>query len=377
MDLSDYLIKVDRRKINNDFLKEGYLGNNLLSDYKNNLKDFNVVIVGINEFRNSIVKDAIADTYLIRQYLYRLTGFPKVRIVDLGDLKPGKTILDTYTALKELSDYFINKGIFLLAFGGTQELSLSCCESILRNKKKAEIGFIDAKIDDENGDLHSQSFLSNSMLADNHEIIKSVLAYQSYFSPSNKIRELSSKGYNFYRLGLIRENMAFIEPILRDADLISFDLGAVRQSDNPGAIFKSPNGLYAEEACQLAYLSGISDKLTHFHISELNQKTDVNNQSVHLMAQIIWHVISGISSRHSDYPHNSLKKYKKIFVKTDKIKEELVFYQNEFNQRFWMEVPGEMNNEIDIISCSEYDYKAVCSGEIPDRLWKRISNTMH
>jgi hypothetical protein len=40
--------------------------------------------------------------------------------------------------------------------------------------------------------------------------------------------------------------------LLRDADLVSFDISAVKQSEAPASRFASPNGLAAEDACQLA-----------------------------------------------------------------------------------------------------------------------------
>ena len=49
------------------------------------------------------------------------------------------------------------------------------------------------------------------------------------------------------RLGQIRYDMTMIEPVLRNADIFSFDINAVRAIDAPGQYFASPNGLYAKK----------------------------------------------------------------------------------------------------------------------------------
>ena len=63
-------------------------------------------------------------------------------------------------------------------------------------------------------------------------------------------------------------------------------------------------------------------------------------------------------------------------MSNDKVGHELVFYQNPDNKRFWMKLPADKPENQEIIACSEQDYKAVCLSEIPERIWKRISNTL-
>jgi arginase family enzyme len=52
------------------------------------------------------------------------------------------------------------------------------------------------------------------------------------------------------------------EPILRSSHLMMFDLNSLRLSDAPGTSNKSPNGLYAEEACQIIRYAGLSNRIS-------------------------------------------------------------------------------------------------------------------
>ena len=187
------------------------------------------------------------------------------------------------------------------------------------------------------------------------------------------LNEANENSWDLYRLGAVRNNFNQIEPIFRDSDIVSFDISAIRQSENPAASFTSPNGFYAEEACQLANLSGLSDKLKVLSIFEYMKSLDLNGQSAHLVAQIIWHFLYGFSQRKNDYPKKGLDSYKKIYVKFENTDSDLIFYKNLENGRYWVEIPVGENNKTKVISCSENDYKKACNNEVPDRIWQNIS----
>ncbi len=67
--------------------------------------------------------------------------------------------------------------------------------------------------------------------------------------------------FDVSRLGHIQSKLEEAEPILRNADILSFDISAIRQSDAPACATTTPNGLYGEEACQVMRYAGMSDKL--------------------------------------------------------------------------------------------------------------------
>jgi formiminoglutamase len=67
--------------------------------------------------------------------------------------------------------------------------------------------------------------------------------------------------FDSYRLGQIRDNIQESEPIIRHADMLSFDFSAIKHSDAPANEVPQPNGFYSEEACQMMRYAGMNDKL--------------------------------------------------------------------------------------------------------------------
>ena len=173
------------------------------------------------------------------------------------------------------------------------------------------------------------------------------------------------------RLGTVRNNLVDVEPVLRDADIVSLDFGAVRQSDAPGNFHISPNGFYGEEICQLAKYSGQGSRLAAFFIGEVNPGLDPVQSTSHLAAQTIWYLIDGISQRVIEKPDGS-ENFTKFIVSPDTFEHHLVFYKSENTGRWWLEVPDIKQNRKSayLISCSYDDYLQASRQEIPDRWWK-------
>ena len=178
--------------------------------------------------------------------------------------------------------------------------------------------------------------------------------------------------FDYFRLGIVQSDIRKVEPVLRDADIVSFCMSGIKQSEAPGNFRSSPNGFYGEEACQIAKYSGISDRVSSFGLYDLFAGNDRNDQSSHLAAQIIWHFIDGFYQRKNDYPKSDISEYQKFIVPLIKLEHDLIFYRNEKTDRWWMEVPyiKSMNKMSIIISCSHEDYMLACNNEIPDRWWK-------
>jgi arginase family enzyme len=367
-EFTDYFIPVNYKK-NKPFL-EGSFGERFAFENKFDDKT-QIALISLSETRNSYSGKYNTDINLIRTYLYKLANIDKINITDIGELKTGNSVKDTYTSVKDVTNYLLQKNIVPVFFGGSQDLTIPLLRGLSNLHEEIELSVIDARIDADDNEFHSQSYL-NQINKEFNNVYVSILGYQSYFIPKHIIITAEKNNWDLYRLGLIRNNFKQIEPVLRDSDIVSFDLSSVRQSDNQGAVFQSPNGLYAEEACQLASLSGLSDKIKVFSFFEYNNSLDIQKNSAHLAAQIIWYFLYGISQRKKDYPVKGLNNYKKIFVKIEKTDTELIFYKNILNSRFWVEIPVKKADK-KIISCSENDYIKACNNEISDRIWKNIS----
>jgi formiminoglutamase len=191
--------------------------------------------------------------------------------------------------------------------------------------------------------------------------------------------------FDVYRLGNIQSNLEEAEPIVRSADILSFDISSIRQSDAPACLNSTPNGLYGEEACQIMRYAGMSDKLSSVGIYELNPDFDNRGQTAHLAAQMLWYFIEGYSNRKSDFPVIPGKDYMKYRVaipqpltSSEGSGHELVFYKSLKTDRWWMEVPFNPKGKGDkskferhhLVPCSYEDYLLACSEEMPDRWWQ-------
>lgn len=68
------------------------------------------------------------------------------------------------------------------------------------------------------------------------------IGYQTYFVEQSALDLMQKLNFDIHRLGQARSKMDDVEPIIRNADLVSFDIGAIRHSEAPGNANASPNG---------------------------------------------------------------------------------------------------------------------------------------
>src|SRR5690606_39675649 len=89
--------------------------------------------------------------------------------------------------------------------------------------------------------------------------------------------------FEAYRLVEIISNITIAEPVFRDADLISFDINAIKSSDLGFFSTFNPNGFDGREVCALARYAGLSDRVTSFGVFNIN---NVSEKSL-LITQIL------------------------------------------------------------------------------------------
>ena len=161
---------------------------------------------------------------------------------------------------------------------------------------------------------------------------------------------------------------------MRDADVVSIDIGCVRQSEAPANNNASPNGFYGEDICAIARYAGISDKVTSFGIYEYNSKLDSNYQTASLIAQMIWYFIEGVNARAKDYPFVTKENYQKFTVLLSD-DDPINFYKSDKSGRWWMEINLISNNKHKrhaLIPCNYRDYEQALKQKMPDRWFKAL-----
>lgn len=313
----------------------------------------------------------------IRAQLYSLKLVaPHLKIADLGNLKHGQNRHEAVFALQEACAMLFEQRINVLLIGGSQLFTLGQLRSCKEFEHDINLAVIDSKIDYGSTDLgySSTNFLKELIEQEASSIYNiSVIGFQSYFVDNKQIEIFDRNHFELYRLGYVRSHFEDIEAVLRDADLVSFDLASVRLCDAPGQMNGSPNGLYAEEVCTLARYAGMSDRCRSFAVSGYNPADDQHHQSAMAIAQLIWYYIEGYHQRKNDFPVAKLEDYIKYSVFIDEIDFPIVFYKSEKSQRWWLEIDNmeknvEKNLKI-VVSCSENDYHRACRNEIPERWW--------
>ena len=313
----------------------------------------------------------------IREQFYALRRFHSgLRVADLGNLKMGNTLQDAMFALQEVCSMLFSLKVNVLVIGGIQPLTLSVFSAFKAFENNINLVHIDSKIDlsVEKENIETKHYLSNLIFNEAAHVYNiACLGYQGYFVDQKQTNKLNELYFEHARLGDIRANFENVEPVIRDGDLVSFDIAAVRMNEAPGQADGSPNGFYADEACRLARYAGISDRVQQFGLYEIDARFDQNKQTVKLAAQILWHYLEGYINRKHDFPQASLSDCTKYNVQIDEIDFPIVFYNSKKSGRWWLEVKTVQNQEEQgdsvVVSCTYDDYLLACKNEIPDRWW--------
>ncbi len=350
------------------------------------VSDIDLAIIGVKEDRNGVNNKGCAQAPdFVRDFLYRLfPGQTIPKVVDLGNLKQGFDIDDTYFALTHVVSELIKAGIVPVIIGGSQDLTFANYKAYEDLGQIINIVSVDSCFDlgksDEEND--SQSYLSRIILhLPNYLFNYANIGYQSYFADQDAIKLMNNLFFDAYRLGKVRANMEEVEPIVRNADMLSIDISAVRQSDAPGNGNASPNGFNGEELCQIVRYAGLSDKLSSIGFYEVNPLMDHHGQTSHLVAQAIWYFFEGYYGRKKDFPLKDKENYVKYLVTISGHKDELVFFKSKKSDRWWMEVPVQtsMKSKYErhyLVPCSYQDYQTACTDELPNRWWQVYQKLM-
>lgn len=390
MDISAYFNPIDRE--GHDFSGEpdhNRFGNLVTffteKDKFPYLENLNLAIIGITEERSAVQNEGCgtgADR--VRDYLYNLfSHWPQLNIADLGNLRNGHSIEDTYFALKDVVSYLVRQNIVPIIIGGSQDLTYANYLAYENLGKVINFAAVDPLFDlgQDEKELSSRSYLSKIILHKPNFLFSFTnIGFQSYFVDQDAIALMKNLYFDFYRLGKVRTNMEEAEPMIRNADFLSFDISAIRKSDAPGNFNANPNGFFGEEACQICRYAGMSDKLSSIGFYEYNPIFDDNGQTANLLAQMIWYFIDGYANRQNELPEESTEEYIRFTVNNENFEDGLVFLKSKKTERWWMEVQPKTKLKYkyrrhQFIPCSYQDYQHALNMDVPDR-WLKLQQKM-
>lgn len=347
-------------------------------------KGANIALIGVLEEsgaqNNSGVGKGATE---IRKKLYRLKkGSGTYRIVDLGNLRPGVDANETHLRLKEVCSILIEQDVLPIIIGSSHDHTYGQYLAYERLEKLVSLLNVDAFLDleDDGGPINNLNHLHKIMLYENNFLFNlTQLAYQSYLIDNDTLAILEKLYFDAYRLGHIRQNLQDMEPVIREADLMSFDITAIKSSDAPGNNNAQPFGLTGEEACQICWYAGLNEKMSSVGFYEYNPDLDdANYKTASVVATMIWYFIEGFYHRKDECNFRG-NDYLRYVVSMPADPATIVFYKSKISEKWWMEVPypeGKFMYERNlIVPCSYNDYQTAQTGEVPER-WINTQNKL-
>ena len=346
-----------------------------------NFPDFEgakIAIIGIGEERGSVANKGCAKgADAIREKFYRLKVHQNPQeIIDLGNLKIGHSIEDTYAAIATVVSELLPMKVIPVVIGGSQDVTYGHYCGYKKLEQIINIVSVDSRFDlgTPEEPCNSDTFLGKIILEQPNYLFNfSNIGYQTYFVGTESVQLMNKLFFETYRIGQLRTDITEAEPIVRNADLLTVDISAIRQSDAPGNAMASPNGFYGEEICQVMMYAGLSDRLSGLGLYEYNPLLDRDGQTAHLIAQMIWYFAEGIGNRKSDSPLTNQQNYITYRVAISDLDNEITFIKSMKSDRWWMKLPVELtkNRHMNqhLMPCSYKDYQQACSNEVPERWW--------
>lgn len=343
------------------------------------LDDVNIAIIGVLENRNDInfIGEEIELNEIRKSFYGLFPGSWNTTIADLGDIHKGESVKDTYFALKTAINLFVKKGIIPIILGGTQDLTYANYRAYDNLIPMVNIVNIDCQFNlgDSTKPIKNNSFIGKIILDQPYNLFNyATVGYQTYFNSQEEIDLMNSLYFESYRLGKVSKDITIVEPVLRDANIVSIDLSSVKGAEVSLNQKFSPNGLDGKEICAIARYAGISNKVTSFGIYEYKPSKDDEITSM-LISQMLWYFIEGVNYRIKDDDFTDDRSYHKYITLVDS--EELVFYKSNKTGRWWIEIPflNEINNKLKrhtLLPCMHQDYLDACENIVPERWYKAI-----
>lgn len=387
MSLSDFFSPIN---LQNFSPKSGFYSCQLgavITSYETQFPDlengeFTIAIFGVKDDRGAINNQGCAlGADYVRTKLYGLNeSNVKTSIVDLGNILPGHQLNDTYIAVKTVVSELIKLNILPIIIGGSHDITYPQYLAYQTLEQNIDLVVVDAFFDmdedhNQNLETSAMAYLNKIFLHEPNYLFNfSNVGYQTYFVSQDSLRTMDKLFFDAQRLGELSGLVHLVEPTIRNATMLSFDITSVRAADAMANANASPNGFYGHEACQICKYAGYNDKLTSIGFYEFNPVYDQNGQTAMLLAQMIWCFIDGFYNRKNDIPLLHKKNY--ITYKTNLINNahELIFVKSKITNRWWLQVPypntGSKNERYHLVPCLYQDYELATTGEMPDIWWR-------
>lgn len=284
-----------------------------------------------------------------RQRLYTLAyPFKSLNIVDLGQVN-GDEI-----GLTEVIAFLVSKQILPIVLGGDTYAILRAYE---QNPVFCNYVSINNMLDYDSNQRDNNTAVLNRWAEQKPHLSLHYtnIGFQIHHAMPDSLDWLDRQGFEVFRLGKIRQNLEDAEPLVRDADLLTMQLSALRRD----AVAES--GFTIEESCRLVRYAGMSDRLSVLNLGHIAD----NDYDGAAAAQLIWYFCEGVSLRKGDYPIDK-RNFTPYLVELDEEPAPVTFWKSRRSDRWWLELP-----DSNWLPCSYEDYSIAAAGELSERLQER------
>jgi formiminoglutamase len=367
-DLKEYLEPVNLALLNNDEPYNKKQIGGVIAAYIDDLPDLegiDIVFAGISEQRGAGLTLSSEAANTIRKQLYKLYYWhTDVALADIGNIKTGASVADSYAATKTVVTELMKMGKTVVLIGGSHDNTLAQYSCYKELNKIIEATVIDSMIDlDHDATLKSNNFLMD-MLTTEPNFVRHYnhIGFQSYFVNPQMLETMDKLRFDCFRVGVAKENIEEMEPAIRNSNMVSIDVNAIKYSDAP-ANPHSPNGFTGEEICILTRFAGMSSLLDTLGIYGYHPEHDVNELTALQIAQMIWYFIDGKSRLKQEASFDDKHNFNEFHVGFTEV--DTTFYQSKKTGRWWMQLPDKK-----LIPCSYKDYVSASNSQIPER-WLR------
>lgn len=367
--IDDFLDPVNVPLLSQDEVyKEGQIGKTI-SVYAEALPDIaaaDIVLLGCNEARGSGItrKNEHAPDAVRRQFYKLFHWHSEIGLADIGNIKQGATLADTYAALKTVVGELINYGKTVIILGGSHDLTLSQYLAYAENRTIIEAICVDARMDlSMEMQQPSEKFLMQMLTAEPNYIRHyNHIGFQSYYVHPRILETMDKLRFDCYRLGVVKENIEEMEPVIRNCHLFSFDISSIAHAFAP-ASSENPNGFDGEQACVLMRYAGLSANVNTIGIYGYASEKDTDDLTAKQISQMLWYVLDGRSRGKLEADLTDKDSFVEFHTAFTEV--QTIFIQSKKTGRWWMQLPDKK-----FVACSYKDYLLASSNEIPER-WLR------
>jgi arginase family enzyme len=364
----DFLDPINLAEISLDAgYKDGQIGR-MIKVYEEefpDLDDAQIVLVGCGEQRGAALLHQSAAANAIRNEFYSLYYWHQdLKLADIGNVKIGKSLNDSYAALKMVVHELVMEGKLVVILGGSHDLTLAQYHAFADDKRLIDAVGVDAVIDiNIDSPFRSDNFLMELLTAEpNYMRHYNHIGFQSYFVHPRMLETMDKLRFDCFRVGSVKEHIEEMEPVIRNCHIFSLDISVLAHAFAPSNTI-TPNGLNGEEVCTLMQYAGMSPNMQTIGIYGYRPEKDVENLTAKQISHMLWYLMDGRSRGKREAlldEKESFNEYHTAFAEV-----ETVFLQSKKTGRWWMQLPDKQ-----FIACSYKDYLLASSNEIPER-WLR------